>query len=368
MSYGLYDGDLILYPRIPFFNLELMKLSTYYKRKKEIVVFSEQFKPQMYSHFIIRQDYPSYNLYTSAYNNIELGGRAFDGDKYKPLDLAIENCKPDTHLYDKFEYKAGGRTMRSNFSVMRRAEHVRLSLDGKTINKQWESQLRKDKTCHGLILHDYDVGAIEGAYELFRDHLIEIVPQRDSARLGMKFPLQTNTEQEFLKWFKFLNLNNYYNMQFNGILTTNNIEEIIESSRRMTASQTQLYITSNISYEDFITTGVVQLYKTLLDLRRHGIVFSLIYDKDFFIDEQWFQVVKLIDRFNKYNSYEMSPDFVQRRAPYFTMYSYVKLLTRKYEYEKPIVPPEELRELFNFLREQNYELFKMFYEYTGELK
>lgn len=344
-----------------------MKLSTYYKRKREIVVFSEQFNPKMYSHFIIRQDYPSYNLYTSAFNNIELGGRAFDGDVYKPLDLAIEYSKPDVHLYDKLEKRVRGTAMKSNFNVMRRAEHVRLSLDGKTIDKDWEKQLRKDTTCHGLILHDYNIASIEGVYDFLHDNLIEIVPQRDSARLGMKFPLMLNTERELINWLAFPNLNNYYNIQYNGVLTLNNIEELLEIGRRPTTKQTQLYITANISYEDFITTGITQLYQTLLVLRRYGIVFPLIYDKDFFIDERWYQVVKLIDRFNKYGDYAMTTDFVRRRAPYFTMYSYVKLLTRKYKYQNPIVPPEQLRELFNFLRENNYELFKMFYEYTGEL-
>ena len=66
MSYGLYDGDLQFYPQVPFFNLELMKLSTYYKRKRELVTLSTNFKPQMYSHFIVRQDYPSYSPYSTT--------------------------------------------------------------------------------------------------------------------------------------------------------------------------------------------------------------------------------------------------------------------------------------------------------------
>ena len=44
MSYGLYDADLPYYP-IPFYNLELMKLSSYYKRKREIVGLSPNFSP-----------------------------------------------------------------------------------------------------------------------------------------------------------------------------------------------------------------------------------------------------------------------------------------------------------------------------------
>ena len=44
MSYGLYDADLPYYP-IPFYNLELMKLSSYYKRKREIVGLAPSYSP-----------------------------------------------------------------------------------------------------------------------------------------------------------------------------------------------------------------------------------------------------------------------------------------------------------------------------------
>ena len=100
MSYGLYDGDLQFYPQVPFFNLELMKLSTYYKRRREIVSLSLDFKPNMYSHFIIRQDYP-FNCTYPTYPNIEYGGRAFSSTKYKPLPLEIEVMRPDISLYNK---------------------------------------------------------------------------------------------------------------------------------------------------------------------------------------------------------------------------------------------------------------------------
>ena len=102
MSYGLYDGDLKLYPQVPFFNLELMKLSTYYKGKREMVNFSPKFRPNMYTHFIIRQDYPIFQSYPATYTNLSFGGRAFDGNKYKPLSTDIEECIPDNQLYNKF--------------------------------------------------------------------------------------------------------------------------------------------------------------------------------------------------------------------------------------------------------------------------
>ena len=44
MSVGCYDADMQKYIHVPF-NLELMKLSTYYKKKGEIVSLAPVFKP-----------------------------------------------------------------------------------------------------------------------------------------------------------------------------------------------------------------------------------------------------------------------------------------------------------------------------------
>ena len=85
MSYGLYDGDLPLYDRFPFLNLELMKLATYYKNKREIVSLTQDFMPQKYSHFIVRQDYFNPNVNYPYYKHVEFGGKAFNGPIYKPM-------------------------------------------------------------------------------------------------------------------------------------------------------------------------------------------------------------------------------------------------------------------------------------------
>ena len=45
MSIGLYDDDFMRYAPVCF-NLDLMKLSTYYKRKKEVVVLSPTLEPE----------------------------------------------------------------------------------------------------------------------------------------------------------------------------------------------------------------------------------------------------------------------------------------------------------------------------------
>ena len=53
---GLYDADMIKYTHV-LFNLDLMKLSTYYKNKNHIVQLIPSIDFDKYSKIIYRKDY-----------------------------------------------------------------------------------------------------------------------------------------------------------------------------------------------------------------------------------------------------------------------------------------------------------------------
>jgi len=79
----------------------------------------------------------------------------------------------------------------------------------------------------------------------------------------------------------------------------------------------------------------------------------LKYEEDFFKDKRW---ERILDFFNFY----MRARKTKGRKK--TLYKFTKdlfLLKRHAKYEFEV---EEIRELFQFVREKNYEVFKMFYE------
>ena len=374
MSYGLYDGDLRFYARVPFFNLELMKIATYYKRKHEIVSLSPQFTPQFYSHFLIRQDYYGNTGYdidpNTDMSKFSFHGRAFDGKQYKPLPLEIERCKPDIHLYDKIEDQiVVNPTVKSMFSVIRRAEHLRLSLDGYTVWSDFEKQLRGEIGRYGIIFHDYDVNQIEGAYELITDLLPNVISNRSGRRVGMKFPLQTNSLDDFIRWLHLPPLNIYYSIQHNGIIQPKYYTQLSEILTRNAGAQCTINITGNTTYNQFITKDILTAFESILDLRRLNLNFPLIYGKDFFIDNRWKEVVRLIQQFNNHiGAHLSSTDYRTRVAPYETFYDYVKKETKEHILYGSRLSKQKAEELFQFVRENNYELFTRFYEYCGEEK
>lgn len=364
MSYGLFDADVPTYPYIPFFNLELMKLSAYYKRQKEIVILSPSFLPNHYQHFIFRQDFPGENYPIIKYKNIEYGGRAFNFSKYHPLPMEIEKMKPDTFLYNKIEpqYQTS-KNKTAAFRRMKKAEHLRLSLDGKTVWSDFESQLKRTSKNVGIIFHDYDLGAIENGYETVIDLLKEFNFYQDGKRIGMKFPVQTNTAEELLKWAAIKPMQHFYSIQYNGVLTFSLIKEFKEVTKH-TSSVIQSYhnVTKASTYEKFITQDIVELYRQVCFLRTNQVYFSLIYDTDFFQDKRWGRIIQLFNVFLRATK-DMKPKTFQRISGYDSMYNFVtKISTYRYP-EEDQFSADELRELFQFVRQNNYELFQMFYEY-----
>lgn len=366
MSYGLFDADIEKYPYIPFFNLELMKLSSYYKKQREIVTLSPFFSPNMYQHFILRQDFPGTSYPIIKYSNIEYGGRAFNVSKYKPLQTEIEKTKPDSFLYDKIaeQYQTSGLKI-SAFRRMKNAEHLRLSLDGRTVWKDFDSQFKNVSKSVGVIFHDYDLGAIEDGYDTVIDILKDFKLFHDGQRIGMKFPVQVSTPEDLLKWSAIKPMQHFYSIQFNGIMTMPLIKEYIEVVRNTSSAIQSFYnISKNTDYNNFITQDIVEVYKQVCFLRTNRTYFSLIYDEGFFQEPMWEKVIILINSFwNAPRS--MHVNVVNRVNGYDSMYNFIKVYQATFSHARQIFTIDEVREIFQFVRKNNYELFKMFYEYKA---
>lgn len=369
MSYGLYDGDLPFYDRFPFLNLELMKLSTYYKNKKQIVSLVQDYKPQRFSNFIVRQDYLNPNAIYPYYKNVEFGGKAFQGSVYKPLDLEIEQCQPDIGLYNNFKasYKFTNTDARS-FQVMRNAIHLRLSLDGRTLWSDFYKQLPNDRGHSGLILHDDNLENVEGVMEVIED-LLQSHLSIQARRIGNKYPIQVDNEKSYLKWLHFLAINKYYSIVYNGIPHQEYLEEIANiTAHTSRLSQTVLNVTANTNYNQFITQDIVSIMRNSAILCTYKAQIPLIYDNTFFINKQWADVMWIIQHYITYLIYLLEhKDKAERIIPYETLYNYYRFLTKDSFHAGFRVEKRFVQETFQFVRENNYELFSLFYTPIKEI-
>ena len=374
MSVGIMDADLSTYSLVPF-NLEVMKLSAYYKKKGEIVVLSPSFTPDRNTKFIYRKDYNDgdFPVGLTRAPNVEYGGLAFSNNIYKPLPVEIERMQPDTHIYEKAEsiiMSAPGREREKKkiFQNMMTAEHCRLSLDGRTI---WDEHPRQFKFLAGarnLMLHDYDLGAIDGSFEVVSKILQRARTDGWATRIGMKFPVQVSDGQALNNWSSLNSNSTFYSLRFNGVMDDDSFNEWVgRCKERAVYSQMEYHITAPW-YEpnDFIENLLPKIFRQVIISRSYRVFFSLKYDEGFFPDRRWEDVIRLFNYYHNSFSNEPQSRYYNMIAD-DTMFDFAKncqVSPRAYYGE--VLNINQIRELFAFVRESNYPLFKDFYECTAE--
>ena len=374
MSIGIMDADLSTYLLVPF-NLEVMKLSAYYKKKGEIVVLSPSFTPDRNTKFIYRKDYNDgeFPAGLTRAPNVEYGGLAFSNNIYKPLPTEIERVQPDTHIYEKAESiimsaPGRGREKKKIFQNMMTAEHCRLSLDGRTI---WDEHPRQFKFLAGarnLMLHDYDLGAIDGSFEVVSKILQRARTDGWATRIGMKFPVQVSDGQALNNWSSLNSNSTFYSLRFNGVMDDDSFNEWVgRCKERAVYSQMEYHITAPW-YEpnDFIENLLPKIFRQVIISRSYRVFFSLKYDEGFFPDRRWEDVIRLFNYYHNSFSNEPQSRYYNMIAD-DTMFDFAKncqVSPRAYYGE--VLNINQIRELFAFVRESNYPLFKDFYECTAE--
>ena len=107
MYIGLIDDD-IRQKSLKFPNLEIMKLSSYYKQNRDIVELCTDYRTfERYSKIIIRKDKIDNDLpnmlLSKARGRCEYGGYAFTNGIYIPMPDDIEKSLPDVTIYDKIK-------------------------------------------------------------------------------------------------------------------------------------------------------------------------------------------------------------------------------------------------------------------------
>ena len=299
------DADLAKYTLVPF-NLEAMKLSAYYKKKGEIVILSPSFTPERHQKFFYRKDYDDgdFPINLLRVKNMEYGGLAFSNNIYQPLPIEIERTPPDTSIYQKMEKVIMGTDSplkKKIFNNMMEAEHCRLSIDGKTVWPEYWRQFKNLPTCRNLMLHDYDLGAVEGSFEAVQKILQKARTDGWATKVGMKFPVQISDGQSLLNWSSINTNSTFYSLRYDGVIEDEPFLEWIARCRQRTVFTQMEYHVTSARYDpnNFVETLLPKILRQIIISRSYRIFFSLIYDEGFFPDRRWEAVLQL---FNYYHN------------------------------------------------------------------
>lgn len=346
-----------------------MKLSSYYKRKGEIVILAPTFSPEKNTKFFYRKDYDDgeYPINLLRATNVEYGGLAFSDNKYSPLPLEIERCRPDTSIYSKMEKEIVGRGEKNRkkiFQNMMTAEHCRLSLDGENIWEDYPKQFKLLQNARNLMLHDYDLGKIKGSFEEVKKILARARTDGWATRVGMKFPVQINNGQDLLNWTSLNSNSVFYSLRYDGVIEDNVFREWMNQCKERTIfSQIEYHVTSKeYGEEDFIVNMLPKILRQVIISRSYYVFFSLIYEDDFFTDKRWGQVLRLFNYYH--NSYAGNPKAAYlKKVTDDTLFDFAAASEKvPKKYYGDVLSKDEIRDIFAFVREYHYPLFKDFYE------
>lgn len=348
-------------PIIP--NLECAKLCAYYRKKREITVLTPIMEPTRYTRFIIRKDYDD-EIYdkTIFEKNVEYGGLAFSKNHYQPLPIEIESTIPDFHIYERYKDKFGTTVKaRENFNKLMNGAHMRLSLDGKTIWKDYMKPVELAQHTNSIFLHDYNLGAIPESIDVIKELTSRYTLTKgefDPRLVGMKFPVQVNNDEIFHKWFDVAPSFSLFFLQYNGLMQDSSIFELCKTNSSIAKQFYYNIGLSRFTENDFMELYLPQIFKQVLFLRSNNIRISLKYEDDFFVDQR---VKNLIRLFNNYLGREKLAEGSRPFAG--TLYKFVSSKKMKqFQYVKHTMKLQDIRDCFQYVREKNYDVFKMFYE------
>ena len=359
MSTGLYDVDFFKYHQV-MFNLEIMKMATYFKGKREITVLSPTYSPERYTHFYLRKDFYDGTFPAGLNNhaNLHYGGLAFNNKIYVPLQEEIEISQPDTYVYDKHKklFLEGAKMHKSAYTSLLNNIHLRLSLDGRTVWKKFEKQI-PNKKANIIFFHDVDLGKVEGAKEAVSYLLSKYSRENEgTSNIGVKFPITIHGLEDFSFWNQYTFTENFFSLNICNLLGDEEFCDLINSCSKAKAEKiTYTIADASSSKNDFILNTLPKIFKQVIFCCRQKKKILLNIADDFSIEEEWRDVITLL---NMYMSAAQSYD---NSMP--ALYVFCKnLRSREGQYRNGVMCKEDARRLFLFVMEKQPELFKLFYE------
>lgn len=367
MVIGVYDYDFFNYENvIP--NLECAKLITYFRQHQQIAALSPSLNPGPYTRFMIRKEYDD-GIYPREIflPNCVYGGRAFNPARYIPLDGPIEKTVPNMHIYDQYIDHFGKKnTELIQIKRILNCAHIRLAPDSKNLLTFEELQPNFEDKVTGIFLHDYDLSSLH-AYDLIE----QLQNQRQYITrkginpypVGNKYPINVYNSEELEKWMKIVTIPNAFFLEYHGYMTDNTLYKLCVNNRRM-ARQIYYDIAYGCSDEnDFLINRLPKIFTQVLFLRRSHVKILLNYKEDFFLTEE---LKNLIELLNCWLSFQWQEDFVPNsQTLYMFCYHNSKLHYTTWEFRTIRLSFDEIQDSFQYIREKNYNLFKLFYEWDS---
>lgn len=351
MSVGILDADLYQHGAVPF-NLDVMKLSSYYKKNRELVSLTPYFCPEKYSKYIVRKDIydDDFRGFDFSKSKIEYGGLGFSSGKYIPLDYEVERSIPDINIYSRMEkYYSENTDNKRLFEMMLNAKHIRLSIDGKNIWEDCFKYTNQVQNFHSLFIHDIDLVNLQGARQFILDNL-----PYEKIYIQNKFPIVTRTDKDFYDWYVEMYMGICNTFQHYGILSDSNILEIVKGHKGRAERLEYFVVDYNTDIQDFVSNQLPHVLRQAVFLWNNQRTISLKYVENVLPEKEIERYLDLVNMYMKYS-------YLLRYEK--TLYEFIKLL--KWRSKKGFsnfgFSLGELRNIMTYIRDNCPETFELSY-------
>lgn len=176
MDIGLLDHDALFYPNAFYPNLEIMKLSTYYKKNKDYVsLILNMNNTDRYNKIVLRKEINDENYPSSLLldKRCEYGGRAFTNGEYIPFDMKIENSIPDLSIYNLY-FKTilkGNKKYLDMTKKYLNSSFIRLSSNGKDCDIDISKSITQNtKRGHDIFVYDNNIFKINNSINVLEEN------------------------------------------------------------------------------------------------------------------------------------------------------------------------------------------------------
>lgn len=365
-TFAVFDYDFFTYENvIP--NLEAAKLVTYYRQHNQIAVLSPTLNPGPYTKFYIRKEYndeifPREFFYQSS----EYGGRAFTEDKiYIPLPPKIEATVPDMHIYDRYADHFGrSKTEIAQIKRILNCAHIRLAPDSQNLQSFDDLIKNFDKKTNGIFLHDYDLASLKPYDLIMQLSNSRKYKNKDEVRpypVGNKFPIRIYSSDELAQWSKITTIPGAFFLEYFGLMSDEVLYNLCMDNKRM-AKQ----IWYNVSYgcsgeNDFLMNRLSKIFIQVLFLRRANVKILLNYDDQIIVTKELQDLLELLNTWLRFSYMKDFAPHTQNLYKFCRDNSYFHYTT--WAFRTVNLTFDEIRNAFQYIREKNYNLFKMFYEW-----
>lgn len=345
MILGLLDWSLIRWKQPTVFSLDLMKLAHYHKKdKKDIVKMLFEYEQEQTDRIIISKDYEDWEYPELIMQDpkVEYKGLAISEGNYVSLGEDIENRPADTSIYeDMFKYYRRTSEAKALFKNMLNATHMRISLDGETVNSYWKTQLKpKTGRVQHVILHDKNIVAIKGAEGIAQE--LDSYYGRNKVRLGFKFPIQIENDEELRVWGQLTKSTGISNIALMDMISDAVLDEVSLFKQQFTYEIAPPRWNKKKMIYDLPNIFMQGRY-----LSKWGIPLQLRFSEKLRLEDYWTQFELL---FNDY----MRASTAYRNSLVFSLFVFTKYIYLGLQREEKI-------QLFRILKEEIPELFELAY-------